>query len=419
MSTYLDKLEVFGIKLGLSQIVELLERLGRPDRKLKIIHVAGTNGKGSVCAMVERVLREAGFKVGFYSSPHLVRLNERFKINGENISDSQLKRAIQKVKHHSDLMIKAGKTPTFFEFTTALALDWFADKKCDVVLLEVGMGGRLDATNAVMPILCGITRIGLDHQQHLGTTLSQIAAEKAGIIKPGVPVVVGQQEPKAMEVLRFIADSQKSPLIEAVDAQAKESLAMNNGHQEVLLFGHFYELSLAGVWQVENAVLAYKMLECLATILKFDFKKYLSAWTDVRWPGRFQLVDWRTVLDGAHNPDGAEALVKAWNYRFGSEKATILFANFSDKATHDILKIILPIAKKFIFVPIRGAKGRPSMSPPELTALLHSMDPTIPSLECNTVSEGATSLKEHDGYQIVTGSLFLLGEYMKYEHIDP
>ncbi len=415
MNHYLNQLEMFGIKLGLDQMTELLERLGRPDRKYKIIHVAGTNGKGSVCAMIERALRHAGFKTGLYTSPHLVKVNERFKLNGQDIRDDQLERAIHTLKPHADAMIEAGNTPTYFEFTTALALNWFAQKNCDVVILETGMGGRLDATNVVTPICCAITKIGLDHQGHLGDTLTDIAHEKAGIIKPNIPVISAPQTPEAQKVLTEVAESLHASICVADNANAAESLSMNNGHQEVHLYGRFYELSLAGVCQRENAAVAYKVLETLSHQLNFNFKKSLSAWNDVAWPGRFQLLNWNTIIDGAHNPDGANALVKAWKYRFGNEKATILFANFADKSTAEILEILLPIAQKFIFVPIEGAKNRASLAPEKLTKLVHTFNPDLHTVECHTLETAIKNLETHEGYHLICGSLFLVGDYFKYK----
>lgn len=399
---YTAQLEFFGIKLGLDQITELLARLGNPEKQLRFIHLAGTNGKGSVCAMIEAGIRASGYRTGFYSSPHLVSINERFRINGNPISDQQMAAYTERIRVHADAMTHP---PSFFEFTTALAALCFAEAGCDFVLWETGMGGRLDATNVVMPILTILTRIGIDHAAHLGDTLAVIAAEKTGILKHGVPVVSGVQDPIAEQVILQRAEDLDAPMIRAPEAGGEFTLEPTGG-QSFAINGERVRLSLLGVWQRENAALAYAALKYLSAQYGFDFGKSVAAWENIVWPARFQRVA-GMVIDGAHNPDAAHALAESWQL-MKLPKAVILFAGFADKDARTILEALHPIAERFIFTVVTGAKGRPGTSPETLQKILAEVT-DIPSEGIEDIDAALTKLRAYPNEKLVTGSLYLAG----------
>lgn len=405
---YLQHLEFFGIKLGLDQITELLERLGNPHEKLRFIHVAGTNGKGSTCALIESGLRQCGFKTGFYSSPHLVKVNERFRINGVPITDTEFERISEIVRIHADAM---KDPPSFFEFATALAALWFAEQQCDFVLWETGMGGRLDATNVVVPILTVITRIGFDHQAFLGNTLTAIAGEKAGILKPGIRTVIGLQPSEAESVLTAQAQIVGAPRLSLPDAVQNGQISPDPTRQTFNLEGHAITLSLAGTWQRENALTAYTALRELSNRYGFNLAEALKGWKTVCWPARFQFVSKDLILDGAHNPDGAAVLLESWRAYFGDQKATLLFANFSDKETLPILEKLCLIANAFIFVPITGAKERPSASGETLSRMVHQISAKLPCYSAPDIQDAIRHLEQAPGLKLVTGSLYLAGAF--------
>ncbi|HEY8650983.1 MAG TPA: folylpolyglutamate synthase/dihydrofolate synthase family protein, partial [Chthoniobacterales bacterium] len=283
----------FGIKLGLENIRRLLAALDLPARDQQFIHVAGTNGKGSVCAMIDAICRAAGYRTGLFTSPHLITFRERIRVNGEMISEDGVAEGLSFICN----FVAGWKThPTFFEITTALALRYFRQQRAEIVVLETGIGGRLDATNAVQPIVSVITPIALDHQKWLGDTLAEIAGEKAGIIKRGVPVVSARQLAVAEKILRVRATELGSS-IQFVDQ-------VYDG-----------ELSLKGAYQKQNAALAIAAFRTA----KFDINEsaIASGLQSVHWPARFQSWDERTIIDGAHNPSGAKILAQTWRDVFG------------------------------------------------------------------------------------------------------
>ena len=267
-----------GVKLGLSNVRRLLSSLGEPQNGLRFIHVAGTNGKGSVCAMIDSVSRSAGMRTGLFTSPHLVRFNERIQIDGIPIDDQALVRGI----HHIRSLINEERHPTFFEITTALAFDYFRAQNVDLVVLETGLGGRLDATNVVTPLVSVLTSIDLDHQKWLGQTLTEIAIEKAGIIKPGVPVVSGPQFPEVRIVLERIANERSAPFSYAESPVQDLFIGLAGSHQRI------------------NAAIAVQAIRKAG--ITFNQKALTEGLANVSWPGRFQMINERIILDGAHNP---------------------------------------------------------------------------------------------------------------------
>jgi dihydrofolate synthase/folylpolyglutamate synthase len=306
---YLYGLQRFGIKLGLENIQALLARLGHPERSFSIIHVAGSNGKGSVCATLAEILHQGGYATGRYTSPHLHSFTERIQINGQPISEDQVAELTEEIRAAAQ-----GIAATFFEFTTALALLYFARNQVDWVVLEVGMGGRLDATNAVSPQLCLITPICLDHAEHLGSDIAAIAGEKAGIIKPGVPVVIGRQPPAALQVLLARAAKLQAPVI-----LLGRDLHTSSQGDSWSYHGRSWQLrglvaGLLGAHQLDNLALAVAALEQLQTasglpLAEAALRRGLAR---VRWPGRLEWWQERreVLLDGAHNEGGARVLAE-------------------------------------------------------------------------------------------------------------
>jgi dihydrofolate synthase/folylpolyglutamate synthase len=303
---YLYSLQRFGVKLGLDNIRQLLARLHHPEHSFPAIHVAGTNGKGSVCAALARTLTETGARTGLYTSPHLHSFTERIQVDGRPVAELDVVDLVQELSR-----LGRGVPATFFEFTTALALRYFQLRQVDWAVLEVGMGGRLDATNAVIPALSIITPVSVDHAEHLGQTLESIAREKAGIIKPGVPVVVGRQEPDALAVIEAVAAQLQAPLF--VAERDFRVVARDDGfdYQGRAMTLEGLRPRLAGRHQYDNLSLALAALELLhPRVSGFDRDVVRKGIEGVQWPGRLEFVPGTPpiLLDGAHNPAGARAL---------------------------------------------------------------------------------------------------------------
>ena len=371
-----------GIKLGLDNIRRLLSALGEPQKALRFIHVAGTNGKGSVCAMLDSICRTAGVKTGLFTSPHLVRFNERIQVNGVSIDDEAVVRGI----HHIQCLIDEERHPTFFEITTALAFDHFRRHSVELVVLETGLGGRLDATNVVDPLVAVLTSIDLDHQKWLGHTLSEIATEKGGIIKPGVSVVSGPQFAEVRTVLEQIA------------AERSASLSYAEVPVQDLFIG------LAGSYQRTNAAIAIQALRKAG--IKVNPETLREGLENVLWPGRFQRVGERIILDGAHNPAASKCLVQTWMECVGQQRATIIFGGLRDKDLAAMAAILSRIAKRFLIVPIRSQRAA---SPTEIQSL---MPKHLPIAQCASPEQALDLANHFDGPILVTGSLFLVGEFL-------
>jgi dihydrofolate synthase / folylpolyglutamate synthase len=369
----------FGIKLGLENIRGLLEALGNPQEHLSFLHVAGTNGKGSVCAILDAILRASGRRTGLYTSPHLVDFRERIRVNGEKIPPQAVANGLTILRE-----ISAGWShlPTFFEISTALALHHFAEERCDLVVLETGMGGALDATNAVVPLVSVITPIALDHTRWLGSTLAEIAREKAGIIKSGVPVVSARQVPEAAAVLAQRAASAGSSL-EFIEAPFEQA-----------------EIGLRGIHQKENAAVAVAAL--LAAHVEVSDEAAGQGLRDVRWPGRFQVVDERIVLDACHNPHAAAQLLVNWRDVYGMEKATVIFGALGDKDYSAMLRILEPISREVLLVPISSERSAAPEALAAACAIKHRIFQSVKE-----------ALEASRGRILVTGSLFLVGEALQ------
>ena len=372
--------QLFGMKLGLESIADVLSALSVPLEGQRFVHVAGTNGKGSVCAMAESVLREAGYRTGLFTSPHLISYRERIVVDGEMVPEELVAAGLS---HIRELVEDWDTHPTFFEITLALAMWVFAERGIEVGVLETGMGGRLDATNVIEPDVSVITPIALDHTQWLGETIEAIAAEKGGIIKPGVPVVCSPQLPAAAEVLERIAEERGAPLrwVEAAYAG---------------------EVGLAGEHQKLNAAVAIAALR--AAPFEIPAESVGAGVASVRWRARFQRLGPRLVVDGAHNPAAAAATVETWRQTFGDRKATVVFGVVESKDVRGVLDLIGRIAGRWIFCEVNSVRGIP---PGDLVTQV--ADREIGAAVATGVGE-ALQLAEEDDLVLVCGSLFLAGE---------
>ena len=383
---WLYSTQMFGIKLGLEAPRQLLKEFqAHPAHGVKVIHVAGTNGKGSTCAMIDSISRACGMRTGLFTSPHLMDYRERIKVSGQEIPEDQcaeiltnLRGICERMEHH----------PTFFEITLTLAMRWFRVCECEIIVLETGMGGRLDATTAVAADVCVITPIGLDHTQWLGDTLEKITAEKAGIFLYGKPVVSSPQEPAARRVLEMEANEIRCPLTFITEP----------------LGG--YAIGLAGKHQEWNAALAVAALHESGMVLHYESVHY--GLKNVNWPGRFEVFHYQgiqVILDGAHNPQGAAALAETWREKFPNQKASIVFSAVAAKDISGILESIAPLGSRIFLCPVDTPRALSAeeiaASLPE-NAVLHELFPDF--------HQAFKAAHAHGGPILVAGSLFLVGE---------
>ena len=380
---WLFSTQMFGIKLGLDGTRRLLgEYLAFPDHGVTVIHVAGTNGKGSTCAMIESIARACGRRTGLFTSPHLIDYRERIRVSGREIPESACASMLTALR---EICGRFENHPTFFEITLVLAMRWFRECGCELIILETGMGGRLDATTAVPADVCVVTPIGLDHMQWLGGTLEAIAAEKAGIFLPGKPAVCAPQEPAAQFVLEKVANETRAP-IEFITAP---------------LAG--YPVALPGEHQQWNAALAVAALHRAGIPLRAENVRHGLA--HVSWPGRFEEIQPGVILDGAHNPHAALALARTWNTRFPGQKAALVFSAVSSKDIAGILEILAPLASRIFLCPVDTPRA---VSPQELAAQLPPDAP--PHAVFGNFADAFTAALALGPPVLVAGSLFLVGE---------
>ena len=386
--------EVQTAKLGLERIATLLGALGSPHRTGRFVHVAGTNGKGSTSAMIEAGLRATGIRTGLYTSPHLSEPTERIQIAGKPVSQAQFAEAFTEVHKIAERMLQAGEIdlhPTYFESVTAMAFLLFVRERVDTVVLEVGLGGRLDATNVVTPSLSVITPIDLDHQVFLGRTLPEIAAEKAGILKPGVPAIFAEQPPEAETVLRAHA---QGPYTMSRD-WAITDLAIDQRGSRFRLRGLDIVCPLAGRHQVENAR--------TAAIALHELGVSPAGIAATRWPGRLEHVSQRPdiILDGAHNPAGTRALIDYIRQFYAGRNIWIVYGVMRDKAVAEMSALLFPLARRVILTAPDNSRAMPPEDIPAPGATV-----------THTVGEAMALLKEAaaDDVIFITGSLFVVGE---------
>jgi dihydrofolate synthase / folylpolyglutamate synthase len=472
---FLYGLQIFGANFGLENTFKLAALACNPQDKLRFIHIAGTNGKGSTCAMLESIYRTAGLRVGLFTSPHLVSFRERIQVNRQLISESDVARLVAEVAAGILPAVKpgfqsggkdarepecmenlaaaesssagpggrmpsstSGKMPdaTLFEFATVMALKFFAEQKCDLVIWETGLGGRLDATNIVTPLACVITNIAFDHQQWLGDTLEKIAVEKAGIIKPGVPVITATNAPQALAVIESIAKEKNAPLVKV--AQASRRLAAGTA-----------ALPLLGEHQRTNAALTLVTVEILRKQIPVTAEQIRAGLAGVNWPGRLQLVakpgGGKILLDGAHNVAGVEALRVAlesllplpakrgedWGegqmektassprpsppLREEREKLAFVIGFLGDKDWRPMCEILAPLGAKIFTVPV--ANGR-TADAPALAAACRAANPAAEIISCGSLAE-ALEKTAADDFVVITGSLYLVGEALELLGLSP
>jgi len=427
--TWLYSLQRFGIKLGLENIRRLLAELHLDLRGTRVIHVAGTNGKGSVCAMIDSICRAQGHRTGLFTSPHLITFRERIRMNGEMISENAVANGLTGIR---DLVAGWEPHPTFFEVTTALAVKHFSDParrgakrdsaqlpspsplpsrrwerikvrggspdrhELDVVILETGIGGRLDATNAIQSDVSVITQIDLDHEKWLGNTLPEIANEKAGIIKPRIPVVSSPQRAEAEKVLRARAVECGAPLEFVIKSYEETPIALAGSHQK------------------QNAAVAIAAIH--AAKIEIDDKAIARGLASIEWPARFQVWDERTIIDGAHNPAAARLLAETWREIFGDERATLVLAVLSDKNLRGICKAVVPIAESVLLPKICSERAA---SPEELAKALSSISPSLPYSIMSSVADALMLARRGPNPILITGSLHFAGEVLAYLRGEP
>ncbi len=399
----------FGIKLGLDTINAVLADLGHPQKDYRIIHIAGTNGKGSVAAMLSAILYEAGYRVGRYTSPHLERFNERICINNTPIEDTAVISAYERVRS----VPHVGRELTFFEFTTAMALHEFSRQNVEWAVVETGMGGRLDATNAVQPELTIITNISLEHKSYLGNTLAAIAGEKAGIIKNGVPLVTAVTQPAARQVILKRAKERHAPAY----LKGRDFRCRRIENRQFSYYGRnrtwrSLELGLTGRHQIENAALVLAACESMTTagLAELTDDAIRNGLTSARWPGRLEVVSDRplVILDGAHNLMAARKLAQHLKERYNGKKITLVIGMLDDKACAPIMKdLTRPCHRVVVTQPVID-RAIPAKDLAIVAGKYAADVEIIPDV--GTAVRHAMAQTEEDGVVCVAGSLYVVGE---------
>jgi len=370
----------------------VLEALGNPERSYRVVHVAGTNGKGSTCAMIDAGLRAANIRTGLFTSPHLIEPTERIQIDGIPVSPKDFEHAFN-VVHEIAEKLDLDCHPTYFETVTAMAFWLFREKRMETAVIEVGLGGRLDSTNVVHPVLTVITPIDFDHEAYLGHTIEAIASEKAGILKPGVPAVFGRQRPEAAKVLEARAAELHAPVTHFEDFEIRDLVIDARGSR----FSGIV-CPLAGEHQGDNAVTAALALQALGVST--------DGIAEARWPGRIEHVSPNPdiILDGAHNPAGARALAKYLERFYGSRRIWMIYAAMRDKAIDEVAGILFPLATELVLT----APDTPRALRPEAMAEFAGRGRIEPNVEA-AIAYARSHAAEEDVI-VVTGSLFLVGE---------
>jgi dihydrofolate synthase/folylpolyglutamate synthase len=377
-----------GLNLGSAHAPRAVSRASAETIPFRVVHVAGTNGKGSVCAMIEAITRAADYRTGLFTSPHLVSFRERVRVNGEKISEDEVAGGLTEIR---GLIGNWDPHPTFFEIATALALQYFQKTRCEILVLETGMGGRLDATNAVQSSVSVITPIDFDHEKWLGQSIDQIAKEKAGIIKPRIPVVSAPQRAEAEVIIRQRAEECDAPLQFVNDPWTKTKIALRGEHQKM------------------NAALAIAALQ--ATDIKVSDDATARGLSSVEWPARFQIWNEHIVIDGAHNPASARILAQTWREEFGDEHATILLAILRDKNAAAVVDALRPIASKFLLPRIRSERALP---PHDLASIFSFKTPSLPHSITPSVAEAISAAQRTSERVLITGSLHFAGEALAF-----
>jgi dihydrofolate synthase/folylpolyglutamate synthase len=402
---FLYGLRLFGAKFGLENTCKLAALAGNPQDRLRFIHVAGTNGKGSTCAMLESIYRTAGLRVGLFTSPHLVSFRERIQVNRQLIPEAEVVRLVEELQPLFK-QFPTGHHPTFFEVVTVMALKFFAEQKCNLVIWETGLGGRLDATNIVVPLAGVITNIALDHQQWLGDTVEKIAAEKGGIIKPDVPVITAAEDPEALAVIEKSARGKNAPLIKVTPASCRSAAGTA-------------ALPLLGDHQHLNAALAAATVETLQNLIPVSRAAVRAGLEAVQWPGRMQLIQMpggqKILLDGAHNVAGAKVLRQALEKYFGGTRRVLVLGVLQDKDWRQICETLAPLAARIYTVPVSSERTADAH---KLAAACHAANSTAEIVACDSLHD-ALGKTASDDFVGVTGSLYLVGEALEAFGLSP
>ncbi len=398
---YLYALQHFGVKLGLERMEWFMQLLNHPEQKFKSIHVAGTNGKGSVCAFLASIFRKAGYKVGLYTSPHLIKFNERIQVNGEQITDAQLAQLTTYIRDNV-----ADAETTFFEFTTAIAFEHFAKEHVDIAIIEVGLGGDLDATTVVTPIASVITNISLEHTKALGSTKREIAEKKAGVIKEGVPLITAELDPDILAYFKSECSAKNSTLIQVPSIIQNES---EDRFQHFTFDDKQYSIVMQGAHQITNAATALTVLEHAG----FDLSEQ-DIWQGLQnthWQGRLQKISEhpQIILDGAHNKDAAQK-IEPFIQKLENRKV-LMIAISRGKDVASMMKSIAPHFEHVIIT-------QSSFKPEEMEAIEQEAEKYCSSIICIQKSADAfthaLSLMDKNDTLFITGSLYMLGDVMRY-----
>ena len=423
-------------KFDLAYVREMLEALGHPERRFASVLIAGTNGKGSTAATLASIVRAAGYRTGLYSSPHLVHINERIRVNGEEIADAEFGAIHDRVEHTAQQLLHGYRLPwhpSFFEMLTVMGFEYFASVGVEIALLEVGMGGRLDATNVVEPVISVIADISLDHQKYLGDTIAEIAGEKVGIIRKHGVVVTLPQHPEANDVIgRAILDNEARGISAAkyvppmspgaaVYLAGRPAAAPGRSRYPLTVMDEEIEIDspLAGRHQLRNIALAIATAEELAQFgFKVTAKQVEQGIRETRWPGRFQVISASQttvgrdmVLDVAHNPAGAWALRSALSEGFPERELTLVFAAMRDKAVQEVAEVLFPIAEQVVVTQVNNPRAATTA---ELLQAAARTGATLYAEESVPAAlRRAREVSKPDGVIVVTGSIYLVGEVMK------
>lgn len=384
--------EIKSLKFGLENITQALDALGKPQDRFRSVHVAGTNGKGSTCAMIEAAARAAGLRTGLYTSPHLIEPTERIQIDGRPVSRDRFVDAFTRV-HEAGMRMETH--PTYFETVTAMAFLLFAESRLDLAVVEVGLGGRLDATNVIRPALSVITPVDFDHEAFLGSSIGQIAGEKAGILKQGVPAVIAPQRTEAEAVI-----AGRSPDADFIRATEILDVQIDRHGSDFEFRGAHIRCPLAGAHQVTNAATATAALQSLGIAT--------SRIAQARWPGRLDLVSTKpdVIVDGAHNPAGARALASHMRQFYSDREITLIYGAMRDKSVQEITEILFPLARHVIVTAPNFARAlRPE-------ALVDASD--HPSIRVASTLARAVRSAGNADVVFITGSLYLVGEALEY-----
>lgn len=417
--SWLYSFDKFGIKLGLDRVKFLCDKLGNPQNSYKIIHVGGTNGKGSVCRFLQSILTTSGYKTGVYTSPHIQRFSERFIIDYKEISDSEVVLLVKKIKPIVDKMNENGDTPTFFEIATAMAFLYFKEKNVDFAVVEVGLGGRFDATNIIKPVISIITNVSLDHQDILGYKIEEIAFEKAGIIKNKIPIITAVKN-SALEMIKKVANEKNAP-ITIIDNNSWKKTKSEVDWQEFLINGSLKEYNvkttLLGVYQGENIALSIAAIEKLQMSGVYITDDAITEGIEKTVnPGRMEVLGFKPliILDGAHNIAGISSLKNTLKNDFVFEKLILVIGILSDKNIKEMLEIITPFTDVIITTKSQNKRAAEPNKLKDILEKINFKKQIIVKEKVHDAVKHALSIAKKDDLVCVTGSLFTVGEARDY-----